>query len=373
MHPKVPVPVVSATSPPIPRARGSRGGSSNEPNHGGGYKIAVRFGDQVLQAGFTSVPNLVLNNYAQLDMTPAEMMFVIHMWQFRWTERNPYPSLSTIAAKMNVSWRQAHRYASSLKQKGFLRIRPRLAPGRGQVTSEYDFEPLLRAVLELDKRAQGTQPKEGQSTPMSPVSEGGMTNLTAEPLSPLSDEEYAGEKDAAQEDAHLRSIRKDKPGTGRLESQTPRQLTGLVVPVHRPEQHALTSPESVGSVLLRRTPARPSPDEVNAVLEAYIASFAQDLSDRASLKSSTTRALHLFSRSGLSVEGFVQRMYQARSITKERSSQAARMGMGTRGRGVRDKTAGARNKMAYFFACLEDLLGLRAAAGDTIAGVQKSS
>jgi hypothetical protein len=68
-----------------------------------GYRIAVRFGDQVLQAGFTSVPNLVLNHYAELGISPAEMMFTIHMWQFRWTERDPYPSLTTIADKMDVS------------------------------------------------------------------------------------------------------------------------------------------------------------------------------------------------------------------------------------------------------------------------------
>src|SRR5688500_6595895 len=80
-----------------------------------GYKIAVRFGDQVLQAGFTSVPNLVLNHYAELGITPAEMLFTLHMWQFRWTERDPYPSLTTIAGKMDVSWRQAHRYAKSLE------------------------------------------------------------------------------------------------------------------------------------------------------------------------------------------------------------------------------------------------------------------
>jgi len=72
-------------------------------NGSNGYKISVRFGDQILQAGFTSVPNLVLNHYAELGITPAEMMFIIHMWQFRWTERDPYPSLTTIADKMDVT------------------------------------------------------------------------------------------------------------------------------------------------------------------------------------------------------------------------------------------------------------------------------
>lgn len=140
-------------SPTIPRipTRPVLIKAANQASPSSGYKISVRFGDQILQAGFTSVPNLVLNHYAELSITPAEMMFIIHMWQFRWTERDPYPSLTTIADKMDVSWRQAHRYAKSLEQKGFLSIKARQEPGRGQVTSEYDFEPLIKAVLGLDK------------------------------------------------------------------------------------------------------------------------------------------------------------------------------------------------------------------------------
>lgn len=40
------------------------------------YRIAVRFGDRILEAGFTLVPNLVLNHYAELRITPAEMLRV---------------------------------------------------------------------------------------------------------------------------------------------------------------------------------------------------------------------------------------------------------------------------------------------------------
>src|SRR3712207_4336742 len=110
------------------------------------YQIAVRFGDDILQAGFTAVPNLVLNHYAALGITPGEMMFIIHVWQYWWTERDPYPSLKTIAAKMNVSRRQVSNYTQSLKSKGLLVVHERQDPELGQVTSEYDFELLIRAI-----------------------------------------------------------------------------------------------------------------------------------------------------------------------------------------------------------------------------------
>ncbi len=124
------------------------------------YQIAVRFGDEILQAGFTSVPNLVLDHYAGLGITPGEMMFTIHVWQYWWSEKDPYPSLKTIAAKMHVSRRQVGNYTQSLKSKGFLVVRERYVPALGQVTSEYDFEPLIQAVVGARKNTSTTPTKD---------------------------------------------------------------------------------------------------------------------------------------------------------------------------------------------------------------------
>src|SRR4051794_32133875 len=78
--------------------------------------ISIRFGDAVLDAGHTSVPNLVLDNYVELGLSAAQMMFAIHVWQHWWTERNPHPSLERIAQKMGVTRRQARNYAQRLKE-----------------------------------------------------------------------------------------------------------------------------------------------------------------------------------------------------------------------------------------------------------------
>jgi hypothetical protein len=61
------------------------------------HRLVVRFGNELLQDGFTSVLNLVLTHYAVLGITAAEMMFSIHVWQYWWTENDPYPALQTIA------------------------------------------------------------------------------------------------------------------------------------------------------------------------------------------------------------------------------------------------------------------------------------
>ncbi|MDQ6645268.1 MAG: helix-turn-helix domain-containing protein, partial [Chloroflexota bacterium] len=119
--------------------------------------IIVRFGDPILEEGHTAVPNLVLNYYSRLGITPAEMLFIIHVWQFWWTEKNPYPAITTIAKRMDMVKRQVQKYAKSLKEKEYiedadirlLRVNDRYLDGRGQVSSEYDFSGLLKAITLL--------------------------------------------------------------------------------------------------------------------------------------------------------------------------------------------------------------------------------
>src|SRR5215831_15451281 len=103
------------------------------------YRITVRFGDDLLQAGFTAVPNLLLNHYTELGMSQAELVFVVHLCQYWWSEKNPYPSLQTIATKMGKDLRQTRRYAERLRNAELLETHERTAPGLGQITSEYDL------------------------------------------------------------------------------------------------------------------------------------------------------------------------------------------------------------------------------------------
>lgn len=86
------------------------------------------------------------------------------------------------------------------------------------------------------------------------------------------------------------------------------------------------------------------PDEARDAITAYITDFAQEFSDRAPVQSSITRALNLYSRSHLSLSTFLQRLFDARAITRE--SVSARQ----------QQVRRPQKRMAYFFACLEDRL-----------------
>ena len=91
-------------------------------------------------------------------------------------------------------------------------------------------------------------------------------------------------------------------------------------------------------------------DEDREVLLAFIQDFSREFNDRAPLTASVTRGYNLLRSSGLPREAFLERLYQARAITKERSA-SIRSRAGKDGVGLPTK-----NKMAYFFAVLEDLL-----------------
>ena len=89
------------------------------------------------------------------------------------------------------------------------------------------------------------------------------------------------------------------------------------------------------------------------MIQAYIVDFAREFNDQAPLKASTMRAYNLYRRAGVGRQAFVDQLYAARAIVKERSAGIrARAGEDAAGRPV-------KAKMAFFFAVLEDLLGLR--------------
>jgi hypothetical protein len=76
--------------------------------------------------------------------------------------------------------------------------------------------------------------------------------------------------------------------------------------------------------------------EENATIIDFVDDFAREFRDGAKLKSSATRAARIYEKSGLSLDGFIECLYRARSATKLHQGQI---------RG---------SKMAYFFKLLDE-------------------
>lgn len=87
---------------------------------------------------FTQVSNLFLENYHKLGVTAAEAMFLIHLFMYKWSVDDPFPSLDTIAKFMGKSHDTVQRHARSLERKGFLKRKY-----RKKNTSHYNLNPLI--------------------------------------------------------------------------------------------------------------------------------------------------------------------------------------------------------------------------------------
>ena len=102
----------------------------------------------------------------------------------------------------------------------------------------------------------------------------------------------------------------------------------------------------------RRSQANGSSEERER-LRAFLADFAVELGDEAPLSSTITRTLKMFRTAGIDPERWGDLLYQARGLTQEHTAQI-RKAAADGGGGPR-----RRNKMPYFLATLEQLVGLR--------------
>jgi Bacteriophage replication protein O len=104
----------------------------------------------------------------------------------------------------------------------------------------------------------------------------------------------------------------------------------------------------VGGMLGRHRRPLPSPGSTQRdALLARIEQFATEFDDKASLKSSTSRAYNLLKQSGVSPEQFLNCLWEARAITRERITHPPRA------------SQPIKAKMGYFFSVLAERVGVQ--------------
>ena len=103
-------------------------------------------------------------------------------------------------------------------------------------------------------------------------------------------------------------------------------------------------------------PARGRPPKATEQIEAVLEQISAEFHDDEHLQSNIGQAARIWKDSGLNEAAFVGRLYEARSITKQRGDIQKRAS-GDAGEW------GARNRMPYFFVVVRDLLGLKESRG----------
>jgi hypothetical protein len=184
--------------------------SRNDPhleNGNIGHNLSVRFGNIILEAGFTVLPNILLRYQSALTITAPELNFICQIWYHWWTEKDAYPALATVAKRMGAKdVGTLRRISRSLQQKGYLLVRDRLSTAKGQLSSEYDFSALVDRLEQLYLEEKGSQgvgevdwistPREKMpGTPLAKMPGGGVAKMPGDPLAKTLPEEYEGEED----------------------------------------------------------------------------------------------------------------------------------------------------------------------------------
>jgi hypothetical protein len=95
-----------------------------------------------------------------------------------------------------------------------------------------------------------------------------------------------------------------------------------------------------------RAPVFADDDRIREALLPFAEDFGREFVDQAPLASTLSRLVNLYKGSGRELDAYIDLLYRARRITKERSAAI---------RGTAE-TARGKAKMGYFFAILEDAL-----------------
>lgn len=108
--------------------------------------------------GFTAVSRAFLQNYRALGLSMEEAMLVLHILDFQWGARLPFPKVETLVDMTGRSDQTIRKYLRKLRTLGLLRTVNR--KGR---SNQYDFSPLfvkLREIIEESRRAKKTEEAE---------------------------------------------------------------------------------------------------------------------------------------------------------------------------------------------------------------------
>ncbi len=296
--------------------------------------------DQTLRYGFIQLPKQVL--YARNLSRDAKLLYAV-LLGYAWQEGRCFPGYRRLCEDMGASENMVRKYMRELEAVNLLRQKRR---GLGK-TNIYTLRDLRTAKIEVQEPQEwGNQPRTAKFAVLEPqksaVPEQRKTAV-AEPAKSAGELKTVEEETEGIDPSNLRMAspqQKRERTTGRAPTLEP------TTNEHPPEsEHSKGGGGDVAPVY----------DEARQQLLFFVQDLARELNDSASLRSSTSRLANLHHQSGLALENFIEHLYAARAITQERTAA------------IRTPAATAtgtwqKNKMAYFFAVLENQLGLRAPA-----------
>lgn len=110
----------------------------------------LKWGKALIKAGWTLVPNQLLERQAALGLDPIDINILLHILRHWWdANRLPYPAKSTIAECINVHPRTVQRRLASLEAAKFIQRIRRDDPARGRLSNGYNCAGLIKQLVPM--------------------------------------------------------------------------------------------------------------------------------------------------------------------------------------------------------------------------------
>jgi hypothetical protein len=111
-----------------------------------------KWGKPLMDAGWTAMPNTIIEAQATLKLDPLDMNILLHL-AFRWweAENKPHPAKSSMAKAMRKHPITIQRRIRALEQRGLIQREYRKAADGGNLPNKYDFTGLIKKATPLAK------------------------------------------------------------------------------------------------------------------------------------------------------------------------------------------------------------------------------
>jgi len=85
--------------------------------------MVSKWGLNVVESGWTNVPNTLLKNAYRLKLDPSETLTLIYLMRFWWKSSDmPYPSISKTSVEMGITRKTMAKKFASLQEKGLIEL-----------------------------------------------------------------------------------------------------------------------------------------------------------------------------------------------------------------------------------------------------------
>lgn len=110
-----------------------------------------KWGAAVMRHGTLIVPSILLRAQARLLVNSTQMIVLLQLVEHWWTvESKVFPSMKTIATRIDLTPKQVQRTIDALVKKGLITKTSRRLPHGGKASNEYKFDGLVAKLKAIE-------------------------------------------------------------------------------------------------------------------------------------------------------------------------------------------------------------------------------